>query len=228
MRGDIEKVFLQIRIQESERAVLRFHWVKNSDPSVIEINRFPRLVFSLTQSPFILEGTLKEHFQYYINEYPTLIEAISEDMYVDNLVSGRNKNPLSYFEKADLICISDAQIYRHHNPLIQSLKLNFLMPKRNLKTADLIKILGVPWDKNRDNLSIVILEFNEKLITKRKVLSCITSICNPLGLISASHIIGKVIYLELCDKKLPWDTEIPLILKKKFKKMGKRYCQHSN
>ena len=90
LSGDIEKAFLQIRIQESERYVLRFHWVKNSDPSVIDINRFTRLVFSLTLSPFILEGTLKEHFQYYVNEYPTVIEAISKDMYVDDLVSGSN------------------------------------------------------------------------------------------------------------------------------------------
>ena len=88
--GDIEKAFLQIRIRESERDVLRFHWVKNSDPSVIEINRFTRLVFGLTQSPFTLEGALKEHFQYYINKYPTFIEAISEDTYVDDLVSGSN------------------------------------------------------------------------------------------------------------------------------------------
>ena len=88
--GDIEKAFLQIRIRESERDVLRFHWVKYSDPSIIEINKFTRLLFGLTQSPFILEGTLKEHFQCYINEYPTLIEAISEDMYEDDLVSGSN------------------------------------------------------------------------------------------------------------------------------------------
>ena len=88
--GDIGKAFPQIRIRESERDVLRFHRVKNSNPSVIEINRFPRLVFGLTQSPFILEGTLKEHFQYYSNEYPILTEVISEDMYVDDLVSGSN------------------------------------------------------------------------------------------------------------------------------------------
>ena len=54
---DIEKAFLQIRIRESERDVLRFHWVKNSDPSVTKINRFTRLVFGLTKSPFIPEGT---------------------------------------------------------------------------------------------------------------------------------------------------------------------------
>ena len=85
--GDIEKIFLQIRMRQSESVKI---WVKNSDPSVIEINRFTRLAFGLTQSPFILEGTLKDHYEYYINEYPTFIEAISEDIYVDDLVSGSN------------------------------------------------------------------------------------------------------------------------------------------
>ena len=88
--GDIEKTFLQIRIRESEINVLIFHWVKSSDPSIIELNRFTRLLFNLTNLKFILEGTLKEHFQYYLNEYPTLVEAISEDVYLDDLVSGSN------------------------------------------------------------------------------------------------------------------------------------------
>ena len=70
--------------------MLRFHWVKNCDPSVIEINKLTRLVFGLTQSPLIIEGTLKEHFQYYINKYPTLVEAFSEDMNAADLLSGSN------------------------------------------------------------------------------------------------------------------------------------------
>ena len=54
-------------------------------------------------------------------------------MYVDDLVSGSytieeveviKQNLLSYFEKADLICISGTQIYRHDNLPIQSLKVN--------------------------------------------------------------------------------------------------------
>ena len=78
------------------------------------------------------------------------------------------------------------------------------------------KILGVPWDKNLDDLSTVVPEFYEKLIRKRNVLSYIASIYDTRDLMSASHIIGKVIYLELWDKLPPWDTEIPKILKKKF------------
>ena len=148
--GDIEKAFLQIRIRESEKDVLRFHWVKSSNPSVIKINGFTRLVFGLTQSPSIFESTLKEYFQYHTNEYPTLIEAISEDMYVDYLVSGSNT-----IEEVEVIKQKSIELFRkggfnlhkwHSN--IPSLKL---MPKKNLKTADLTKILGVPWDKNCDN-----------------------------------------------------------------------------
>ena len=70
--------------------MLRFHWVKNYHPSIIEVNRFTHLVFGPTHSTFILENTLKKHFQYYISEYLTFIEATSEDVYVDDLASGSN------------------------------------------------------------------------------------------------------------------------------------------
>ena len=95
--GDIEKAFLQIRIRESERDVLRFHWIKNSDPSY--------RVHPLTVHTW---RYFKEHFQYYINEYPTLIAAISEDMYIDDLVSGKQKciKQKSIIKKLDLICLS--------------------------------------------------------------------------------------------------------------------------
>ena len=226
--GNIEKAFLQTGIRESKRDVLRFHWVKNSDPNVVEINRFTRLVFGLTQSPFILESTLKEHFQYYINEYPTLIEAISEDMYVDDLVSGSNtieEVEVIKQKSIDLFRKGGFNLHKWHSdiPLLQSSNTKseseLAYAKEKFKnTTDLTNILGVPCDKNRDNLSIVVPEFNEKLITKRNVLSYIASIYDTLGLTSASHIIGKVIYRELCDKKRSWDTEIPQILKEKFKK----------
>ena len=64
------------------------------------------------------------------------------------------------------------------------------------------------WNKITDKLNIKISQFSERQITKRNVLSCIASIYNPLGLISASHIIEKLIYLELCNLKIPRNEEI--------------------
>ena len=54
--------------------------MKNRDSNVIGIHRLPNLVFGLTQSLLIFKGTLKENFQYNINEYRKLIEAILEDI----------------------------------------------------------------------------------------------------------------------------------------------------
>ena len=75
-------------IKDLERNSLRFHRIKHLDPNIVKISRFTRLVFGLTQSPFILEGTLKQDFQNYMNEYPIFVEKIQKDMDVDDLVSG--------------------------------------------------------------------------------------------------------------------------------------------
>ena len=88
--GDREKAFLQIRIRDSQLDALRFHWVSNLDLNRIEVNRFTRLDFGLTQSPFILKGMLKEHFNNYKPVYLEVTENIRNDIYVDDLVSGRN------------------------------------------------------------------------------------------------------------------------------------------
>ena len=85
---DTEKPFLQIRIKEKERESLKFHWVENLTNNTTQILRFTRLVFGLNQSPFILEGTLKTHFERYKSMYLELIRKIRDDMYVDDLVTG--------------------------------------------------------------------------------------------------------------------------------------------
>ena len=55
---------------------------------IIKIYRFTRLVFGLSQSPFILEGIIKIHFENYIEMFRELIERVKDDMYVDDLVIG--------------------------------------------------------------------------------------------------------------------------------------------
>ena len=86
--ADIEKAFLQIRIKEKERESLMFHWVDNLANNTNQILRYIRLVFGLNQSPFILEGTLKTHFERYESMYSKPIRKTRDDMYVDDLVTG--------------------------------------------------------------------------------------------------------------------------------------------
>ena len=81
----------------------------------IEILRFTRLVFGLTQSPFILEGTLKKHFENYRKTFKKSIKIIENDMYVDDLVTvlkkskKLNKTQYNYSKKGVSIYISGIQ-----------------------------------------------------------------------------------------------------------------------
>ena len=79
------------------------------------------------------------------------------------------------------------------------------------------KISGVPWNKITDNLSISIPKF-QQAVTKRNVLSYVASIYDLIGNIPSCHVLGKVIYSEVCDEKIPWDAEAPEPLKNKFVK----------
>ena len=67
LTSDIEKVFLQINVNENDLDYLRFLWFDNifSDQSKIVPNRFARVVFGVTSSPFYLNGTIRKHIQSY-------------------------------------------------------------------------------------------------------------------------------------------------------------------
>ena len=90
--------YIKIKTQERTRVgqlsqspeELRFHWVDSLESKTIEILRFARVVFGLTQSSFILEGTLKKHFQNYRESFKELIKIIETDLYVDDLVTRGN------------------------------------------------------------------------------------------------------------------------------------------
>ena len=77
-------------MRECEGNVLRFHWVYSLKSKIIEILRFANLVFGLTKSPFILEGTLEMHFEKYRDSFEELIRIIENDAQVDDLVTGCN------------------------------------------------------------------------------------------------------------------------------------------
>ena len=93
LAGDLKQAFLQIWIREEDRDSVRFHWIKDKDPKIIEVFRFTHALFGLVQSLFLLGGTLEQHLERYEEEHPPLkplIEEVRRSLYVDDLISGGN------------------------------------------------------------------------------------------------------------------------------------------
>ena len=103
---------MQIHIQESEGDVLRFHWVDSLESKILEILRFIRLVLGLTQSSFILEGTLKKHFENYVDSFEKLTKII-KNMYVDDLVIGDNLKEVKEIKQKSVQLFKKGGFYLH-------------------------------------------------------------------------------------------------------------------
>jgi hypothetical protein len=86
--GDVQKAFLQVRVCESERDSLRFHWIKDLHSTEIEVLRFTRVVFGLTSSPFLLNRVIAHHLELIESCYPETVAEIRKSLYVHDLISG--------------------------------------------------------------------------------------------------------------------------------------------
>ena len=104
MIADIEKAFLNVEIDPSDRDVLRFLWVKDiNDPnSLIEVYRFNRVAFGVNSSPFLLNAVLRYHINSYKDKDPEFALKLANSFYVDGLVCGADnlENAKELFTKS--------------------------------------------------------------------------------------------------------------------------------
>ena len=59
--GDIQKAFLQIKVDPKDRDALRLLWYENLDSRTVLQYRFTRVIFGSGPSPYILGATLQKH-----------------------------------------------------------------------------------------------------------------------------------------------------------------------
>ena len=92
MLADIKQAFLNVGIATQHRDYLRFLWddLQAEDEQVVIYRSF-RAVFGTTSSPNLLNGTVRHHLSKYLEKESRIVEQITDDLYVDDLVSGCNE-----------------------------------------------------------------------------------------------------------------------------------------
>ena len=76
----------------------------------------------------------------------------------------------------------------------------------NSKTTE--NVLGVKWDFITDTLQMHI-NFISKPDTRRGLLSIISSVFDPLGMVAPVVLSGKLILQQLCREGISWDESLP-------------------
>ena len=216
--GDLQKAFLQVRIKVEDRDALRFHWKPNSQAE-IQTLRFTRALFGLAPSPFLLGGVIEYHLQSWEDRKPDTVAEIKKSLYVDDLISGSTTvEKAKELRDGAIEIFEDAKFTLHkwnsNEDGLQPKEVNAQSDESTYAKQQLgvkaneSKILGLPWDKAKDTLKVVYpQEYGD--VTKRGILTSLAKIYDPLGLVSPTTLIGKLVYRDVCDLKSAWDAPIP-------------------
>ena len=152
---------------------------------------------------------------------------MKKDIYVDDLTTGGETETEVDTDKSTIILIFKSSKFNLHKWHSNIKALEEKPSKTTLVTSEETyvkeqlgvqenetKILGGNWNKSKDTLAVKISPPVGNM-TKRMILQKLASICDPLGFISATTVIGKVIYRDTCEPNVVWDVEIQEWIKTK-------------
>ncbi|XP_064621909.1 uncharacterized protein LOC135484415 [Lineus longissimus] len=222
LSSDIEKAFLNIRLNEEDRCFTKFLWLSDpSDPeSDFHTYQFEAVLFGTVSSPFILQAVLHTHLDAATSS--RIAADVKNNIYVDNVVTGvaTTDTAMEYYNTANAImsdCGFKLRAWTSNGATVrdqaQADDIN--------ETKTTVSVLGMKWDTGSDQLSYAkkAAPSPDILLTKRAVISHSSSIFDPLGYIAPMHIKAKAFLQELWQHGLHWHEPLTTELSERWRKI---------
>lgn len=220
--ADIEKMYRQIFIADNQQDLQRILW-RDSPNQPIREYKLKTITYGTANAPYLAIRTLFQLAQDEEARYPHACDVIRNCFYVDDVMYGAH----------DLEGIK--QIYNELRAVMSSAGLNLRKWSANSNdflqiipdidremtlTNNTVKALGLRWDPVSDKLRYKV-EFihTDQRLTKRKLLSEMSSLFDPLGFICPIIIAAKEIFQSLWMENVDWDDEIPSQYREKWIKI---------
>lgn len=207
LTGDIEKMYRQVLVHENQRHLQQIIW--RDDPTKeLNIYKLNTVTYGTASAPFLAVRCLKQLALECPD--PQLAQIISDDFYVDDLVTGAQTKEQLIKIKEGVCKVLSAGCFnlrkiRSNIELSQSDSCQTL----NLGDQGSSNTLGLGWSPPDDKLYYSIKQTIEQNPTKRSILSAIGQIYDPLGLLSVCVIQAKIMLQKLWLLKCNWDDPLP-------------------
>lgn len=217
--ADVKMMYRCIDIDENERKFQKILWRENANDE-IQVYNLKTVTYGTASAPWQAVRCLKELSILYKNKYPETCKILENSFFMDDLcisVDSEQEAIKLFHELTEILGGATFELRKW-----SSNNINILNYIDNNNTTNSVenyvmyhdhkdfKTLGIIWDANEDILKFKInITYNKNKITKRTVLSTVSQIYDPLGLIGPAVIRAKLIIQQLWHLKLDWDIEIP-------------------
>jgi len=216
--ADVEKMFRQILITPEQRSLQRILWRLNPEEPV-EVFELNTVTYGTASAPYLATRCLMELAIENEQQWPEISKLIRRDFYVDDLLTGANsiEEARDIVHKVSQILSSAGFNLRkwisNETAVLRDVPENKQSTSKiNIKGGVPTKILGLVWQTDQDTLVYTIKDLPPLKVSKRQILSEITQIFDPLGLLSPCIVLTKILLQKLWEGKLSWDESLPSAL----------------
>ncbi|XP_026741350.1 uncharacterized protein LOC113503524 [Trichoplusia ni] len=214
--ADIVKMYRQVLGHKNDTILQGILW--RDDPEK-EINKYQlkTVTFFTESTPFLAIRGLQQLSYDECCAEPGMSKIILEDFYMDDVMTGAEniEDCFKIYTKLKEILIKGGFPLQKWKSNSQKL-LNKIMDRKGtteelkIKIDSITKILGLTWNSNEDVFQYTV-EFRALAapVTKRKVISEISRLFDPLGWLAPSIVQAKIFIQKLWLAGMEWDQAIP-------------------
>ena len=223
--ADISKAFLRVGLQSADRDYTRFLWFRDpQNPEAgLDTYRFASVLFGSTSSPFLLMATLDYHLSRSDSPFKDLI---ARSFYVDNLQGTMSNETelLEFYQEANNQLNSANMPLRSWITNNEKLKARIEEDNIGYKVPNITSVLGLVWNVSLDILSLKAAKLGvPDVLNKRNLLSLVSSVFDPLGLLCPIIIKGKLLIQAAWRANVSWSDPLGEEFLEKWRKLSEEF-----
>ena len=225
--ADIEGMFLQVGVLQEDQASLRFLW--REDPTEnVETLQYTRHIFGAKDSPTCANFALQQTARDNQSAFPEAAKAVQEKFYMDDYLDSVDCPEKALLLSKDLVKMLKlggfklTKFVSNVPGLAETLEPSLDTPAvKDIATHSPVAshVLGLKWDHGKDTLNVSRGTVNKEndIVTQRIVLSTVSAVFDPLGLVAPYTIKARLMLKDIWKiSGQQWDDPLPQNLSDAF------------
>ena len=218
--ADIEGMFLQVGVLPCDQPSLRFLWREDPTSNVV-VHQYTRQIFGAKDSPTCANYALQRTARDNAKEYPEAAKAVLENFYMGDYLDSVESPERALIRSKELVHLLHLGGFKltkfvskvpdltdRIDGSAQSTEPKVIVSSKE----ESMRVLGLKWDHNNDTLVVSrgTSSTITKSLTQRLVLSLVSKVYDPIGLVAPFTVGARLILKDIWRVNgQSWDDELP-------------------